>query len=212
VRAPLTDNEWVFLQTAVDMLSDRPRDVGSRIPPCLRIERAWRLGTVRLQGVRPPGVRSDIPPWGVLEEIDAREWAELSLDCKGSRAVYRTRKRVTIFEDVEARLADIERLKREGEEDAAPHRQDLTPSIAAEGSSRGGGSLEAKAREEVAALPSRQAPPSASDAANARNLSPAETRRAGGRKSARSGERAGNGFHTRRNKPKRRFCAIPRLE
>jgi hypothetical protein len=120
VRAALTDNEWIFLQTAVDKLDEPGRDVGSRIPPCLSIERAWRLGTVRLQGVRPPGVQSHIPPWGVLEEIDPREWPELSLDCRQSWAVYRTRKRVAIYEEVQARLTDIERLKREGEEVAAP--------------------------------------------------------------------------------------------
>jgi hypothetical protein len=129
-------------------------------------------------------VQSDIPPRGVLEKIDAGEWAELSLDCKGSRAVYRTRKRVAIYEEVQARLADIERLKHEGEEAPATQRQDLTPPLAAEGGSQAGASLEAKTGEEVAASSSKQAPQSASGAAYAENLSPAELGRKGGIKSA----------------------------
>jgi hypothetical protein len=112
VRAALAKHKWVLLQIAEDMLAEPQRATGSRIPACLRIERAWRLGTVRLRGVRPPGVQSDIPPWGVLEEIDARV-AGLKLDCRHSWArPYTQQWRVPIYTDVEARLADIERLKR----------------------------------------------------------------------------------------------------
>ena len=50
----MTKHKWFLLRIAVDMLS------GSPIPPCLRIERAARLGTVKLRGVKPH-FRSDIP-------------------------------------------------------------------------------------------------------------------------------------------------------
>jgi hypothetical protein len=155
VRATLTDNEWILLRIAVDMLAESGRDARSRTPPCLRIERAWRLGTVGLRGVRPQGVRSDIPPEGVLEEIDAREWAGLRLHCRRSLARPDNEQwRVPIYEEVQARLADIERLKREGEEAPPTQRQDLTPSPAAEGGSPVG--AETKAGEEVAAPSAQQ--------------------------------------------------------
>jgi hypothetical protein len=104
------------------MLAEPQRAAGPRIPPCLRIGRAARLGDVRLRGVKPQGVRSDIPPEGVWEDIEADKLAGLKLDCRQSRAVLdaRTRQRVPIYENVQVRLVDIERLKREGEEVAAP--------------------------------------------------------------------------------------------
>jgi hypothetical protein len=106
--------EWIPLATAAAL-------IGARNAP-RRIQRALMLGTARARGVILPGVRSDIPPEGLLVEIPASEFASLWIDCERSRVIpgERTQWRVTVYAAVEVRRADIEALAREDEEIAAP--------------------------------------------------------------------------------------------
>ena len=86
-----------------------------------------------------------------MRQSKSNELAYLRLDCRQSRAILeaRARRRVSIYEDVKARLADIERLQRGGEEAPPTQRQDLTPPLAAEAGSPVG--AETKVGEEVIA-------------------------------------------------------------
>jgi hypothetical protein len=124
----MTDDEWIPLVMAAQQLARAQRAARWRIPErsmlraaCWRIQQALMLGTVRARGVIPPGVRSDIPPEGLLVEIEAREFASLGLDCGQSRVVPSDGKRlwVTMYRAVEVTRPDIEALAREREEDVA---------------------------------------------------------------------------------------------
>jgi hypothetical protein len=166
----VSDNQWTPYATVQDILG-----LGRETWPVL--SRALRLGQVRSQGKKaedPDGEAVDIPP---------DHWAEWNFSPAQGRLtppnIIRTRVPVG-FVQVRFSRQDVEKLARSLRQTSTRAR---TPSLAAEGGSRAGASLEAKAGKEIAVSPPKQAPQSASDTANARNMTPAEIGRAGGKMS-----------------------------
>jgi hypothetical protein len=100
----MPENEWTMLALAcLELMAAGIHD------PARRLRQAWLEGTLHLRGVplRIPETREYV-------EIPSSEAALFWLDCPGSRVLRGSRRRhVWEYKGVQAKTADVERLKQE---------------------------------------------------------------------------------------------------
>jgi hypothetical protein len=99
------EDEWIWLAMA-------PQLIGTR-DAAVRLQRAWMLGDLQLRGVPHA-----IPNTDEVVQIPASEAGRFTLDYPRSSIVRlssKGRRRLWVYQSVQARRADVERLAREAE-------------------------------------------------------------------------------------------------
>jgi hypothetical protein len=145
----MAEDRWISVADAADFLKTHDA--------CRLIQRSWKLGTIRLYGVRP----------GESEPVEIPSNEGGRVGCKKSRIVIGSL--FTTYQSVTMAWADVERLA-QAQADAERLAQADAERLLQEGKT-------------PASSPPKQAAQSPSNEANPRNLSLAEIGRTGGRKS-----------------------------